>query len=378
MPKPALLPWTIAVLAAHAWLLWQWPLGPTVPADEAPAPAPPPAFATRSIAPQPQPQPQPKPKPPRVAAPAPAPAPPPALPPAPAIDEALTTLTTPPEPASEPALEGASEEVPEEALEEAPAPEPPLASEPSATPPAQDAAPLPETLQGVQWALPGAPARFLQADPPVRLPAPAQLSFDVFGQAKGFDYRASAQLRWQHDGMHYQLHQEIKAFLLGRRSQTSSGRIADAGLVPEHFNDRGRQERSADLDFGARQATFSAQSPPAPIGPGAQDRLSVFLQLSSLLAAAPQPYPPGTEITFTTVGHSSAERWTFRVHGSQTLELPMGTLEAFRLERLPRHAKDQQATLWLAPSLDYLPVRIRLTQANADFADLRLRAYSSP
>jgi hypothetical protein len=78
------------------------------------------------------------------------------------------------------------------------------------------------------------------------------------------------------------------------------------------------------------------------------------------------------------VGSNDAERWTFRVHETETLELPLGALPALRLERLPRHAGDQQATLWLAPSLGYLPARIRLTQANGDFADLRLQAHAAP
>ncbi|MNY77593.1 hypothetical protein D3C86_2175560 [compost metagenome] len=53
-------------------------------------------------------------------------------------------------------------------------------------------------------------------------------------------------------------------------------------------------------------------------------------------------------------------------------------MPALRLERLPRHAGDQQGMLWLAPSLGYLPARIRLTQGNGDFADLRLQAHAPP
>ena len=36
------------------------------------------------------------------------------------------------------------------------------------------------------------------------------------------------------------------------------------------------------------------------------------------------------------------------------------------------------AQLWLAPELGYLPVRIRITQANGDFAELNLRAHGVP
>ncbi|MET1115007.1 MAG: DUF3108 domain-containing protein [Comamonas sp.] len=240
------------------------------------------------------------------------------------------------------------------------------------------AAPAPETLQGVQLAAPGGKPEPLDAALQVQLPPPARLSFEVSGQAKRFDYRASAELLWQHDGHSYQASQQIKAFLIGTRAQGSRGQVTAAGLVPQRFTDQSRSEKSAELDFAAQQARFTPAAAPAPIGAGAQDRLSVFFQLSALLAAAPERYPQGSEITFTTVGSNDAERWTFRVHALENLELPVGALAALHLERLPRKAGDQQAALWLAPSLGYLPARIRLTQANGDFADLRLQAHAPP
>ena len=46
--------------------------------------------------------------------------------------------------------------------------------------------------------------------------------------------------------------------------------------------------------------------------------------------------------------------------------------------RLPRKDYDQKAELWVAPALGYLPVRIKLTQANGDFADLQLSRSGPP
>ena len=40
--------------------------------------------------------------------------------------------------------------------------------------------------------------------------------------------------------------------------------------------------------------------------------------------------------------------------------------------RAPRRARDQQVEAWLAPSLGYLPVRVRITLPNGDFVDQRL------
>ena len=216
------------------------------------------------------------------------------------------------------------------------------------------------------------------AAPAVHLPAPVRLAFDVSGQAKKFHYNARAELLWQHDGSRYEARQEISAFLVGTRSQSSVGQITAQGLQPERFADRSRSEQAAHFDHVQGRVTFSANTPPAAVGTGAQDRLSVFIQLGALLAADPARFVPGTQVTLTTASARSADRWTFSIEGQETLDLPAGPTLAWKLLRLPRRDYDQKAELWLAPELGYVPVRIRLTQANGDFADLRLRSSGPP
>ena len=212
----------------------------------------------------------------------------------------------------------------------------------------------------------------------MRPPPPTRLAFDVNGQAKKFTYQARAELLWQHDGSRYEARQELSAFLIGSRAQRSVGAITAQGLLPERFSDRSRSEQAAHFDYAKGRVTFSANTPEAPMGPGAQDRLSVFIQLGALLAADPGRFVPGTQVTLTTVSARSADRWTFTIEGPETLDLPAGPTPALKLQRLPRKDYDQKAELWVAPALGYLPVRIRLTQANGDFADLQLRSSSAP
>ena len=45
-----------------------------------------------------------------------------------------------------------------------------------------------------------------------------------------------------------------------------------------------------------------------------------------------------------------------------------------RSSRAPRRPFDTRLELWIAPSMNYLPVRIRVTQSNGDFVDQKLRA----
>lgn len=260
------------------------------------------------------------------------------------------------------------------------APAAPAASAPASAAPAPLTPPTAEPAAGVDITPPGAGTGQAPSTtpPPVRLPPPSRLAFDVNGQAKKFTYHARAELLWQHDGSRYEARQELSAFLVGSRAQRSVGAITAQGLLPERFSDRSRSEQAAHFDYAKGRVTFSANTPEAPMGPGAQDRLSVFIQLGALLAADPGRFVPGTQVTLTTVSARSADRWTFTIEGPETLDLPVGPTPALKLQRLPRKDYDQKAELWVAPALGYLPVRIRLTQANGDFADLQLRSSSAP
>lgn len=254
-------------------------------------------------------------------------------------------------------------------------------SKPAPAPASSAAADEPPALPGAIDIVPpgsAASAGASRAAPAVRIPPPMRLEFDVAGQAKKFNYSARAELLWQHDGQRYQAQQEISMLFLGSRTQTSVGTLAVTGLLPQRFGDRARSEQAAHFDYARGRVTFSANTPDAPMAAGTQDRLSVFLQLGALLAAAPERYPLGTRIRIATASARAADVWSFTVEGEETLELPVGAVAAIQLERLPRRDYDQTAQVWLAPALGYLPVRIRIVQANGDFADLRLRSHSAP
>ena len=102
---------------------------------------------------------------------------------------------------------------------------------------------------------------------------------------------------------------------------------------------------------------------------GAQDRLSVLLQLGALVASEPERFGPGTTLTVQTVGPREADLWLFTFEGRESLTLPGGTLEGIKLVRNPRKPYDQRVEIWLAPALGYLPARIRITETNGDAMD---------
>jgi len=211
-----------------------------------------------------------------------------------------------------------------------------------------------------------------------KAPDAALLKYQVQGKAKGFDYWANAELLWKQDGQNYQARLEVSAFLLGSRVQTSQGTLGPEGLMPTRFSDKTRNELAAHFQRDKGIISFSANSPEAPLLKGAQDRLSLVLQLSALLAGDPTRFPPGTMLSFQTVSQREAEVWQFLVEQEELLQLPMGEISAIKLNRKPRRDFDQHIELWFAPSLGYLPVRIRITNANGDLVDQLLSKAEKP
>jgi Protein of unknown function (DUF3108) len=215
-------------------------------------------------------------------------------------------------------------------------------------------------------------------DARIRVPPPRGLDYDIQGEAKGLGYSASGSLRWRHDGAAYDARLEIKAFLIGSRVQTSVGHITPAGLSPTRFGDKARSEQAAHFVRADGKVVFSANTPSAELSAGAQDRLSVLVQLGALVGAEPERYPAGTRLSLQTVSARESEIWDFVVGERKALALPGGTLDAIRLTRQPRRPFDQTIDVWLAPALDYLPARVRITQPNGDWAEQSWRQTLTP
>ena len=206
----------------------------------------------------------------------------------------------------------------------------------------------------------------------INLPGSVLLFYKMTGTSKGLSYQADAELGWNNSGSQYEAYMKVSALFLGARSMTSAGQITASGLAPTRFSDKFRSELAAHFQPEKGKITFSANTPDAQWIEGSQDRVSVFLQLGGMLAAKPDAFPVGSEITLYTVGPRDADTWTFIVEAEEKLSLLKGEMATIRLTRKPRREFDQKVEIWYAPSLGYLPVRNRITQSNGDFIDQQL------
>jgi len=124
------------------------------------------------------------------------------------------------------------------------------------------------------------PAPGAQVLPPLRM------KYEVTATYRGVPLQGEGELTWRHDGKNYEAQLEARSPLLGSRRQRSEGRITPQGLEPLHFWDKSRSEQAAHFDREHGRVTFSNNQPDAPLAAGAQDRLSVVLQLAALVAGS--------------------------------------------------------------------------------------------
>lgn len=331
-------------------------------------------FITRSIviAPPPAPHPEPAaaapaartPPPPRPVRPRPAPRPRPAVEPAPApaVDHAMPPPAPPHDLIAQAAIDAGDAPVPDAGG---------AGQAPGASGVSGDSTPNAGAGGGdTAGSIPG-PAT-------LQVPGSVRLAFAATAQQGAQPLQGVfGELVWLQDGSQYDLRLAWTFLFKTLRSQHSSGRIGATGIEPLRFSDTRKTEVASHFDRDRGQVVFSSNAPSAMLLAGAQDRLSVVLQLGALLAGDPAHYPPGAVIAVQTVGPRDAEIWTFNVEGEEELGVPAGQFKARKLTRNPREPFDDKIELWLAPALGWLPVRIKQTQTNGDFIDLQLRSQSA-
>jgi hypothetical protein len=211
------------------------------------------------------------------------------------------------------------------------------------------------------------------------LPPPATLRYALQrGAARG-----SARLTWAVQADTYQLTLQGMASGSPAIERSSQGGLDAAGIAPLRFAEsrRGRELRAANFQREAQRITFSGPAVVYPLVPGSQDRLSWALQLAAVLAANPALAAPGAQVVMFVAGtRGDANVWTFTVQGSETLQLPAGTVgEALHLLREPQGPYDTRAEAWLDPARHHLPVRLRMqVPALGEGTDLQLESMTLP
>ena len=183
-------------------------------------------------------------------------------------------------------------------------------------------------------------------------------------------------IRWEQDGQHYRLAVETRV-LWFRFAFQSSGDLSERGLAPTRYEEARRSKiEVARFDHAARTVAFETRGGQVPMPAQFQDRFSVFLQLVGWARGDPQRYvTPGVTESFNVADTKEVEAMQVQYVGEEDIDIGSGVARARHFVRLPRHPNDQRRVeIWLAPSLNWMPARLRQTEPDGTQIDLVYRS----
>jgi len=252
--------------------------------------------------------------------------------------------------------------------------------------------PLEQAAPKVDVQPPDAVAESLPAGPtplptttPTPTPTPAsfewppstRLSYTLTGDFRG-PVQGQARVEWLRSGSRYQVHLDLSvgpsfAPLISRRI-TSEGDITAEGLQPRRYDEetkvalREARRLTIWLDPDRVRLPGGAEWPRPP---GVQDSASQFVQMTWLFTTQPQRLQPGQTVQLPLALPRRLEPWLYDVQETATLDTPAGRIDTVHVKpRREGRAGDLTAEFWVAPSLQYLPVRILIRQDAQSYVDL--------
>jgi hypothetical protein len=211
------------------------------------------------------------------------------------------------------------------------------------------------------------------------LPDPRTLDFRIYyGDASRDMAVAEVAYRLAHGDGRYRLATDghatgvVALFYSGNLTQTSQGRVTSAGLVPERYTERRGRRPERTLVFDRARGRLIGPGDPADIAlpPGTQDRLSVFFQLGLLARGRSATLAAGHRFTMPLAAMRRVDRPTFTTRGPDAVKTSRGPLDAVRISiRNEDDPEDPVFDVWLAPTLDMLPVRVRMQESDGKVID---------
>lgn len=206
-------------------------------------------------------------------------------------------------------------------------------------------------------------------------PPSAQLDYAIRADVMGLVLEGSSQINWSQDAGKYALQLETRTALTGvLLTDRSEGGFDRYGLAPDTYSMRRFRKEPAVANFDRKtgQIYFAGNSPPYKLQGGEQDRVSVLWSLLSMARARPA-LVPGSSWTYYVAGHRGGEPWTFQLKDKQKVQTGVGELDAWHFAHVPTDKKTTtQVDIWLAPSKDWFPVKIRFSEPNGDYIEQSL------
>lgn len=163
-----------------------------------------------------------------------------------------------------------------------------------------------------------------------------------------------------------------------RRTERSTLVMKDNQIRPLEYSYQhtgGKKDRNVKLvfDWERQRVTnvIGADSWTMAVPEHAQDKLGYMIALMRDLAHGK------TTFEYPIADGGKLKVYRFKVAGHEQLETALGVQQTVRVQRLHAAGKKRQTILWLAPRLDYAPVRIEHHKGDT-VVSLAINAYRKP
>jgi hypothetical protein len=212
-------------------------------------------------------------------------------------------------------------------------------------------------------------------------PADTRVSYKLTGYFQG-ELVGSGQVQWTRQGENnerYQVRVIVDAGLYELR-MTSQGRVSPQGLLPEAFEEYSKRvlasprirplklEENDVILEGNRRVPRPAAEPLA-----VQDTVSQFIDIGHRFTEGRAKLQEGEVVRIWLGRPGGLDEWSYDIGAAETLVLPrIGPVTVHQLKPRPIANPRGPITMsfWLAPSLQYLPAKIRIQLNPKAYAEL--------
>jgi hypothetical protein len=212
-------------------------------------------------------------------------------------------------------------------------------------------------------------------------PADTRVSYNLSGYFQG-DLHGSGQVQWTREGTsgeRYQVRVIVDAGLYELR-MTSQGRVSPQGLLPEAFEEYSKRvfadprirllrlEENELILEGNRRVPRPAAEPMA-----VQDTVSQFIDLGHRFTEGRAKLQEGEVVRIWLGRPGGLDEWVYDIGAAETIYLPrIGpvTVHEFKPRPIANPRGTITMSMWLAPSLQYLPAKIRIQLNQQAYAEL--------
>ncbi|MEM8983162.1 MAG: DUF3108 domain-containing protein [Pseudomonadota bacterium] len=199
------------------------------------------------------------------------------------------------------------------------------------------------------------------------------------GRFSGAKIEIDVQRRIDADGVTVHKHSEPRGFarLIRRDGVTECGRyrLSDAEPIPliyTYVDGKPGRGKSMTVAFAAdgrsAESRYRDATVTLDVTSGAIDKISEELVAATKLAANE------TEFTLNVIERNEIHNVAYRVTGVETVSVPAGEYTAMVVDRR-RGTSSRTTRLWIAPALDYQPVRLQRLKDNKVQGTAELRRF---